>query len=73
VHRYRAEAVYVLTNSEKLKDQLEALGARQFRPEKDTYPVGSYRRAPGGPPEWDLSIQNVEVEGDKTVWEAAAP
>jgi len=65
--------VFVLTNSEKLKDELEKIGGGQLIPVGDTYPVGAYRRAPGGKPEWDVRIDTVRVEGDKTVWEAAAP
>jgi hypothetical protein len=65
VHRYRAIRVCCLTTDEGLARELLAMGARLFRTASGPNP---YRR--GDKLEWDLELQQVEVEGP-TVWEAA--
>lgn len=55
--------VLVLTNSEELVHGLEKLGAKV---------ANEYHRERGGTKEWDLWIVGIPVEGEQSIWEAAA-
>ena len=66
-----APRVFVLTQSPELMRWLLDQEARVFRPEHYDGPLGSYRRLPGGEPEWDIWLHSIPVRGEETVWEAA--
>jgi hypothetical protein len=75
IYRMRERAVFVLTNDAECATWLLELGARSYHPKSwepsFDMPLGAYRKAPEGPPEWDMWIHIIEVKGEETIWEAA--
>ena len=75
VYRMREVAVFALTNDPECARWLMKLGARTYTPRHSEgsfdLPLGAYRRAPEGPPEWDMYVHIIPVEGEETIWEAA--
>lgn len=74
--RFRERLVTVLTNDPECAQWLINKGGATFLPRNlvssQTGPWGSYRRAPGGPLEWDIYIHHIPVDGETSIWEAAA-
>jgi len=77
VYRMREVVVFCLTNDPEVADWLFGLGGSSFLPRyataDPTLPPGSYKRAQGGPLEWDLYVHTIPVLGERRVWEAAGP
>lgn len=75
VYRMRERAVFALTNDPECAKWLLELGAKAYSPQHINpsfdLPLGAYRRAPEGLPEWDMWIHIIEVAGEETIWEAA--
>jgi len=75
VYRMRSTCVFVLTDNPELAQKLVTLGARSYMPRgaKPEWgsPLGSFTRAPGAKPEWDLYIHTIPVRGEESMWEAA--
>lgn len=55
--------VFMLTDDGKLSVGLQRIGGVLFN---------EYRRARGGTLEYDVWLNRIEVEGEQTIWEAAA-
>src|SRR5262245_6725276 len=74
--RFRERLVTVLTNDPECAHWLIKQGGATFLPRHlepgQTGPFGSYRRSPGGPLEWDIYIHHIPVDGEETIWAAAA-
>jgi hypothetical protein len=76
VYRMRVHAVFCLTNDPDTASWLHELRAIPYLPRNAERmvgegPLGAYRRAKGGPLEWDFYIHTVPVMGDESIWEAA--
>ena len=78
LHRMREVCVVCLTTSEETAEWLRKLGGKLFTPPGLTPelrgPRGGYvRDRETGLVEWDIYVHTIEVTGDESIWEAAAP
>lgn len=77
VYRMRDIVVFALTNDPEVASWIFKLGGTSFLPHYGSVahvePHGSYRRASGGPLEWDIYVHTIPVTGEKTIYEAAGP
>ena len=77
VYRMREIVVFCLTNDPEVAEWIFRLGGVSFvAPHAGVEyvePPGAYKRASGGPLEWDIFIHVIPVIGEKRVWEAAGP
>jgi hypothetical protein len=75
VYRMREHHVFCLTTNPETANWLLRKGGRTYLPRTANRsfdsPLGAYRRAPEGPPEWDICIHTIPVAGEETIWEAA--
>ena len=73
VFRMPDTLVFCLTNDPKLAQWLIDIGGKAYLPAgSEPGMAAGYKRASDGKLEWDIYIHTIAVDGELTIWEAAA-